>query len=111
MALTVWLALAVIPWYAMENVVGCHDMPWHVVPYRDMPWALPRVAVACRGNVAACRGHCRGTATKHSNMFVFWLFAMIMIARWMSAVDATTGINIVSHAQRNEAMRGWVAGW
>ena len=36
---------------------------------------------------------------------------MITIAPWTSAVDATTGVNVVSHAQRNEAIRGWVAGW
>ena len=49
-ALAVGLAFAVIPWYAMANTVGCHYMPG--------------TATGCRGNAAACHGHCRGTATK-----------------------------------------------
>lgn len=50
-----------IPWDAMaKTVVGCHDMPRHVVACRV------DTAAGCRGNGAACHGR-SDTAMKKSN--------------------------------------------
>lgn len=56
MVLALGLAVSVVPWYAIAKAVGC----------QDMPWALPRAAVACCAIAVACHGYCCGTATKES---------------------------------------------